>query len=45
MIKKNSDVRPLLHVDFHGKYPKKDPKMKNYMTDIDIGHMSMRYYW
>ena len=35
----------MLHVDFHGKYPKKDPNMKNYMTDIDIGHMSMKYYW
>ena len=35
----------MLHVDFHGKYAKKDPKMAEYMTDIDIGHMSMKYYW
>lgn len=45
IVKSNEQVRPMLHVDFHGKYPKKDPNMKNKMTDIDIGHMSMKYYW
>ena len=41
----NQQIRPLLHVDFHGKYPKTDPKMRDYMTDIDIGHQSMMQYW
>ena len=33
---------PLFHIDFHGKYPRKDPEV---WGDIDVGTKSMINYF
>ena len=39
-------VKPLLHIDFHGKYAtSKAGLWEGFNWDIDVGCMASRYYW
>jgi len=39
-ILENEDVKPLFHLDFHGKYPRKE-----WAGKVDVGGNAMEYYF